>query len=97
MTIILFLVDTSSSMNQRTYLGTSLIDIAKASVETFMKVNSMSKSICFALYNCKLYFQWLIRVYFVLQIRSRDTNSRWDRYMLLTFEDPPANIKVNNE
>lgn len=64
MTIILFLVDTSSSMNQRTYLGTSLIDIAKASVETFMK------------------------------IRSRDTNSRWDRYMLLTFEDPPANIKA---
>ncbi|CAC5393898.1 INTS6 [Mytilus coruscus] len=64
MTIILFLVDTSSSMNQRTYLGTSLIDIAKASVETFMK------------------------------IRSRDMNSRWDRYMLLTFEDPPANIKA---
>lgn len=64
MTIILFLVDTSSSMNQRTYLGTSLIDIAKASVETFMK------------------------------IRSRDSNSRWDRYMLLTFEDPPANIKA---
>lgn len=31
MTIILFLVDTSASMNQRTYLGTSLIDIAKAS------------------------------------------------------------------
>lgn len=51
-------------MNQRTYLGTSLIDIAKASVETFMK------------------------------IRSRDMNSRWDRYMLLTFEDPPANIKA---
>ena len=38
MTIILFLVDTSASMNQRTYLGTSLIDVAKASVETFMKV-----------------------------------------------------------
>ncbi|KAJ8310005.1 hypothetical protein KUTeg_011870 [Tegillarca granosa] len=64
MTIIIFLVDTSASMNQRTYLGTSLIDIAKASVETFMK------------------------------IRSRDANSRWDRYMLLTFEDPPCNIKA---
>ncbi|KAL5005014.1 hypothetical protein ScPMuIL_018470 [Solemya velum] len=51
-------------MNQRTYLGTTLIDIAKASVETFMK------------------------------IRSRDPNSRWDRYMLLTLEDPPANIKA---
>ena len=41
MTIILFLVDTSASMNQRTYLGTSLIDIAKASVETFMKVTAV--------------------------------------------------------
>lgn len=39
MTIILFLVDTSASMNQRTYLGTSMIDIAKSSVENFMKVN----------------------------------------------------------
>ena len=29
-------------MNQRSYLGTSLIDIAKASVETFMKVICMS-------------------------------------------------------
>lgn len=38
MTIILFLVDTSASMNQRTYLGTTLIDVAKAAVETFMKV-----------------------------------------------------------
>ncbi|KAK3590010.1 hypothetical protein CHS0354_035043 [Potamilus streckersoni] len=64
MTIILFLIDTSASMNQRSYLGTTLLDIAKASVENFMK------------------------------IRSRDPNSRWDRYMLLTFEDPPANIKA---
>ncbi|KAL8612218.1 hypothetical protein ACOMHN_028915 [Nucella lapillus] len=64
MTIILFLVDTSASMNQRTYLGTTLLDIAKAAVENFMK------------------------------IRGRDPNSRWDRYMLLTFEDPPANIKA---
>lgn len=39
MTIILFLVDTSASMNQRTYLGTALIDVAKAAVESFMKVN----------------------------------------------------------
>ncbi|KAK7499193.1 hypothetical protein BaRGS_00009453 [Batillaria attramentaria] len=51
-------------MNQRTYLGTTLIDVAKAAVETFMK------------------------------IRARDPNSRWDRYMLLTFEDPPANVKA---
>ncbi|WAR03236.1 INT6A-like protein [Mya arenaria] len=64
MTIILFLVDTSASMNQRTYLGTSLIDIAKGSVENFMK------------------------------IRGRDPNSRWDRYMLLTLDHPPSNIKA---
>ncbi|KAK6195809.1 hypothetical protein SNE40_001162 [Patella caerulea] len=64
MTIILFLVDTSASMNQRTYLGTACIDVAKAAVETFMK------------------------------IRSRDPNSRWDRYMLLTYEDPPLNVKA---
>ena len=38
MTIIIFLVDTSASMNQRTYLGTSLLDVAKGAVETFMKV-----------------------------------------------------------
>lgn len=64
MTIIVFLVDTSASMNQRTYTGTTLLDVAKGAVETFMK------------------------------IRSRDPNSRWDRYMLLTFEDPPANVKA---
>ena len=64
MTIIIFLVDTSASMNQRTYLGTTYLDIAKGAVETFMK------------------------------IRSRDMNSRWDRYMLLTFEDPPSNVKA---
>ena len=38
MTIILFLIDTSASMNQRTFMGTSLMDVAKAAVETFMKV-----------------------------------------------------------
>ncbi|XP_064638509.1 integrator complex subunit 6-like [Lineus longissimus] len=64
MTIILFLIDTSASMNQRTYLGTSFLDVAKGAVELFMK------------------------------FRSRDQASRWDRYMLLTFEDPPANIKA---
>ncbi|XP_074658084.1 integrator complex subunit 6-like [Tubulanus polymorphus] len=65
MTIILFLLDTSASMNQRTYLGTSYLDTAKAAVETFMK------------------------------FRARDQlNSRWDRYMLLTFEDPPLNVKA---
>ena len=49
MTIIIFLIDTSASMNQRTYLGTTLLDVAKGAVETFMKV----KSNCLVL----LYFQ----------------------------------------
>lgn len=47
MTIILFLVDTSASMNQRTYLGTTLIDVAKAAVETFMKVTDVENVIFF--------------------------------------------------
>ncbi|XP_013400785.1 integrator complex subunit 6 [Lingula anatina] len=64
MTIILFLIDTSGSMNQRTYLGTTLLDVTKGAVENFMK------------------------------IRSRDPACRGDRYMLLTFEDPPANVKA---
>lgn len=66
MTIILFLVDTSSSMNQRTYLGSrpTLLDVAKDAVEKFLKA------------------------------RARDAASRGDRYMLLTFEDPPYNIKA---
>ena len=38
MGIILFLVDTSASMNQRTFLGTSYLDVAKAAIDTFMKV-----------------------------------------------------------
>jgi hypothetical protein len=40
MTIIVFLIDTSASMNQRAYLGgrPKLLDIAKGAVETFVKV-----------------------------------------------------------
>lgn len=66
MTIILFLIDTSASMNQRTYLGArpTLLDVAKDAVEKFLKA------------------------------RGRDIASRGDRYMLLTFEDPPHNIKA---
>ncbi|RLW02436.1 hypothetical protein DV515_00007158 [Chloebia gouldiae] len=37
MPILLFLIDTSASMNQRAYLGTSYLDIAKGAVEIFMK------------------------------------------------------------
>ncbi|EFX73352.1 hypothetical protein DAPPUDRAFT_188894 [Daphnia pulex] len=66
MTIIVFLVDTSASMNQRAYLGgrPSLLDVAKGAVETFVK------------------------------IRQRSPESRGDRYMLLTYEEPPFNIKA---
>ena len=38
MTVIVFLIDNSASMNQRTYLGTSLLDIAKGCVEEIYKV-----------------------------------------------------------
>ena len=45
MTIIVFLVDTSASMNQRTYAGTTLLDVAKNSVELFMKVSGCIKKL----------------------------------------------------
>ncbi|KAI5107416.1 integrator complex subunit 6 [Silurus meridionalis] len=40
MPVILFLIDTSASMNQRTHLGTTYLDIAKGAVETFLKLRS---------------------------------------------------------
>ncbi|KAG1670554.1 Integrator complex subunit 6-A [Nymphon striatum] len=66
MTIIVFLIDTSVSMNQRTYLGArnTLMDVAKGAVEQFIK------------------------------FRKRDSSSSGDRYMLITFEEPPSNIKA---
>lgn len=64
MPILLFLIDTSASMNQRTYLGTTYLDIAKGAVEIFMK------------------------------LRARDPASRGDRYMLVTFDDPPHGVKA---
>ncbi|KAL0268594.1 UNVERIFIED_CONTAM: hypothetical protein PYX00_010465 [Menopon gallinae] len=66
MTIIVFLIDTSASMNQRAYSSgrLTLLDAAKNAVEAFVKV------------------------------RQRYQESRVDRYMLLTFEDPPYNIKA---
>ncbi|KAK2849463.1 hypothetical protein Q5P01_009297 [Channa striata] len=63
MPILLFLLDTSASMNQRTYLGTTYLDVAKGAVEVFMK------------------------------LRARDPASRGDRYMLVTFDDPPYGVK----
>ncbi|XP_039731010.1 integrator complex subunit 6-like isoform X6 [Pteropus medius] len=40
MPILLFLIDTSASMNQRTDLGTSYLDIAKGAVELFLKLRA---------------------------------------------------------
>ncbi|CAG0895776.1 unnamed protein product [Darwinula stevensoni] len=44
MTIIVFLVDTSGSMNQRAYAGgrPTLLDVAKNAVETFVKIRQRS-------------------------------------------------------
>ena len=67
MTIILFLIDTSASMNQEAFVNgghKSYLDIAKGAVETFLKY------------------------------RQRSQDCMGDRYMLLTFEDPPSNIKA---
>ena len=38
MVTFVFVVDTSASMNQRTSIGTTLLDVAKNAVETFTKV-----------------------------------------------------------
>ena len=46
MGIILFLVDTSASMNQRTFLGTSYLDVAKGAIDTFMKVRTRGRGGC---------------------------------------------------
>jgi len=66
MTIIVFLVDTSASMNQRAYVNgrKTLLDISKEAVEVFVKQ------------------------------RQKSAESRGDRYMLLTFDDFPRNIKA---
>lgn len=36
--LIVFLIDTSASMSQRTYLGTSLFEVARSAVEQFLKL-----------------------------------------------------------
>uniref|UniRef100_A0A183BSP9 VWFA domain-containing protein n=1 Tax=Globodera pallida TaxID=36090 RepID=A0A183BSP9_GLOPA len=63
MTVIIFLIDTSASMMQKSYLGTTLLDFARLTVEQFLKQ------------------------------RQRDPASSGDRYMLMTFEEYPYNIK----
>ena len=42
--VIVFLVDTSSSMNQISYQGTSLLDLAKNAVECFIKIRNRDNS-----------------------------------------------------
>ena len=66
MTIIVFLVDTSASMQQRSWVSgrSTFLDIAKGAVEFFVK------------------------------LRQKSPESRGDRYMLLTFEEYPRNIKA---
>jgi integrator complex subunit 6 len=66
MTIIVFLVDTSASMQQRSWVSgrSTFLDIAKGAVEFFVK------------------------------LRQKSPESRGDRYMLLTFEEYPKNIKA---
>ncbi|VDM98232.1 unnamed protein product [Thelazia callipaeda] len=64
MTIVVFLIDSSASMAQKTYQGTSVLDVARSVVEM------------------------------VLKQRVRDASARGDRYMLMTFEEFPLNVKV---
>uniref|UniRef100_A0A914EIM0 VWFA domain-containing protein n=1 Tax=Acrobeloides nanus TaxID=290746 RepID=A0A914EIM0_9BILA len=66
MTIIVFLVDTSASMAMKTYMGTTVLDFARKTIEEFLK-------------------QLTIR-------QSRDQQR--DRYMLMTFDEYPNNVKV---
>lgn len=53
MTIIVFLIDTSASMNQRAYLGgrPTLLDVAKSAVETFVKVRQNTSFLAFFLFS----------------------------------------------
>nr|XP_023395249.1 integrator complex subunit 6-like isoform X8 [Loxodonta africana] len=45
MPILLFLIDTSASMNQRTDLGTSYLDVAKGAVELFLKLRARDPAV----------------------------------------------------
>ena len=44
MTVILFALDTSASMNQQTALGIPLLDCAKSAVERFLKLREKDPS-----------------------------------------------------
>ena len=81
-------------MSQRTYLGArpTLLDVAKDAIEKFLKVSSTAKNTCHYVRSIQMssnFFSFSSE-----QLRQRDPASRGDRYMLLTFEDPPSNIKA---
>ncbi|XP_049727660.1 integrator complex subunit 6-like isoform X8 [Loxodonta africana] len=106
MPILLFLIDTSASMNQRTDLGTSYLDVAKGAVELFLKVKGGEGRgrespqgwvgfRCFC--NVRVapsLFPALPSVISAPQLRARDPASRGDRYMLVTYDEPPYCIKA---
>ena len=93
MPVIVFIIDNSASMNQMTYMGTSYLDTAKGAVENFLKVFIFFSFACSIL--CVSSFNEAGLFRFKRKIRSRDQiNSRNDRYMLLTLDEPPSNIKV---
>uniref|UniRef100_A0A8C0RPA8 Integrator complex subunit 6 n=1 Tax=Canis lupus familiaris TaxID=9615 RepID=A0A8C0RPA8_CANLF len=135
MPILLFLIDTSASMNQRSHLGTTYLDTAKGAVETFMKVPSgrrarragagagagggAARRGAVRAPGCGPRAAGAGRPLphraglaglggrLVTappapaaaappspQLRARDPASRGDRYMLVTFEEPPYAIKA---
>lgn len=111
MPILLFLIDTSASMNQRTDLGTSYLDIAKGAVELFLKVKGregrdgkisrgggggadLGDSVTSVLPFPPSFPSRAPSVIPLPQLRARDPASRGDRYMLVTYDEPPYCIKV---
>uniref|UniRef100_A0A8I3PXT0 Integrator complex subunit 6 like n=2 Tax=Canis lupus familiaris TaxID=9615 RepID=A0A8I3PXT0_CANLF len=111
MPILLFLIDTSASMNQRTDLGTSYLDIAKGAVELFLKVKGGEGRAGESSRGMGVVMDLGASVTsisppppsfpsrpppssLVSQLRSRDPASRGDRYMLVTYDEPPYCIKA---
>lgn len=109
MPILLFLIDTSASMNQRTDLGTSYLDIAKGAVELFLKVKTgerrdgensqgmgvdLGVSVTFVSPPPPFFPSRPPPSSLVPQLRARDPASRGDRYMLVTYDEHPYCIKV---
>uniref|UniRef100_A0A667IA37 Integrator complex subunit 6 like n=1 Tax=Lynx canadensis TaxID=61383 RepID=A0A667IA37_LYNCA len=111
MPILLFLIDTSASMNQRTDLGTSYLDIAKGAVELFLKVKGgegragessrgmgvvvdLGASVTSVSPPPPSFPSRPPPSSLVPQLRARDPASRGDRYMLVTYDEPPYCIKA---